>query len=91
MLVARRYVLSGRVQGVGFRYFAKEAAEIEGLSGWVANRPDGSVEVMAEGEASALRRFEARLRRGPAHAQVETFQADDDVPSARSHGFSIRS
>ena len=49
MLVARRFVVSGRVQGVGYRFFADEAARVEGLSGWIRNLPDGRVEAFAEG------------------------------------------
>ena len=90
MFVARRYVVSGRVQGVGFRYFAVEAARAEGLSGWVRNREDGAVEVHAEGDEPSLARFEGKLRRGPPLARVAKLDAADDVPSARSEGFVVR-
>jgi acylphosphatase len=50
MIVARRYVIAGRVQGVGFRYFAEAAAARAGVHGWVRNLPDGSVEAFVEGE-----------------------------------------
>lgn len=90
MRVARRYVLKGRVQGVGFRFFAERAAGAEGIHGWAANREDGAVEVFAEGEAEALVRFERKLRQGPPAALVEDVWADDDVPSGRSTGFAIR-
>ncbi|MEO8481998.1 MAG: acylphosphatase [Acidobacteriota bacterium] len=90
MRVARRYVLKGRVQGVGFRFFAERAAGSEGIHGWVSNRGDGAVEVLAEGEAEAMARFEQRLRQGPPAARVEDVQADDDVPSGRATGFMIR-
>ena len=56
--IARRYLVSGRVQGVGFRFFADAVAQREGLHGWVRNLPDGRVEALAEGEADALDRFE---------------------------------
>lgn len=90
MIVARRFVLKGRVQGVGFRYFAEEAARREGLAGWVANRDDGAVEVLAEGDQAAVRRFEAQLRRGPRSARVDDVQTFDDVPSGQAGGFYIR-
>ena len=54
MLIARRFVLSGRVQGVGFRFFVVEAAEVEGVQGWVRNLPDGSVEAAFEGDPEAV-------------------------------------
>ena len=53
MRIARRYVISGRVQGVGFRLFAEAEAAREGLHGWVQNLPDGRVEVSVEGEAES--------------------------------------
>ena len=90
MLVARRFVLTGRVQGVGFRYFAEEAAHVEGLIGWVRNRPDGAVEVFAEGDREAVFRFEAKLRRGPAGARLERVDVEDDMPTGRSGTFTIR-
>ena len=63
-------VLSGRVQGVGFRYFALRAAQRLNLHGWVRNLPDGSVELEAEGAREALERFADEMRRGPSAAQI---------------------
>jgi acylphosphatase len=91
MLVARRFRVTGRVQGVGYRYFAETAARAEGLSGWVQNQPDGSVEVVAEGDRESVDRFEAKLRRGPAGARVDGVQVDDDVPSGRAGEFVVSS
>jgi acylphosphatase len=90
MLVARRFVLRGHVQGVGFRFFAESAARVEGLSGWVQNQHDGSVEVFAEGDREAVDRFETKLRRGPARARIERIVVDDEAPSGQSRGFSVR-
>src|SRR5262245_798105 len=90
MLVARRFRLTGRVQGVGFRFFAEVAAQREGVTGWIENRPDGSVEVLAEGESDSLSRFEAKLRRGPACARVERVDVFEDVPAGRIGEFTIR-
>ena len=91
MLVARRFLVSGRVQGVGYRYFTQEAAMIEGLSGWVRNLADGSVEVFAEGEAEAVERFSRLLAQGPSLARVERVDVDEEPPSGRGGPFSVRS
>ncbi len=92
MLVARRLVIKGRVQGVGFRYFAEEMARREGVSGWVQNRPDGAVEAFLEGDREAVARVEAKLRHGPPSARVATVAADDEAPTGQAGtGFSIRS
>jgi acylphosphatase len=90
MRVARRYVIAGRVQGVGFRYFAEDAAAREGVDGWVLNRPDGRVEAYLEGDRDAVDRVESRLRRGPASAQVEHVEVEDRIPTGRTTGFSIK-
>jgi acylphosphatase len=90
MRVARRFVVSGRVQGVGFRYFALDAARRDGLQGYVTNRDDGSVEALAEGEADAVERFERALRRGPSRSRVEHVIVDDVTPEMASTGFNIR-
>jgi acylphosphatase len=90
MRVARRFQISGRVQGVGFRYFTQAAAGREGIHGWVRNLPDGRVEVWAEGEADAIERFERSVRHGPPGARVEHVDAEDDVPMGRETGFSVR-
>lgn len=71
MRLARRFLISGRVQGVGFRYFTQAAAAHAGLAGWVRNLPDGRVEAAAEGEPAALTAFEAQLRQGPPGSRVD--------------------
>ena len=90
MLAARRFLLSGRVQGVGFRYFALDAARREGLHGYVTNRADGTVEVVAEGDGEAIDRFERALRRGPSRSRVENVVIDELNPSQLRGGFDIR-
>jgi acylphosphatase len=90
MRVARRYVIAGRVQGVGFRWFTHDAAAREGVQGWVRNLADGSVEVVAEGEVTAVDRLEAAVRRGPASARVERFEVEEQPPAGRVTGFEIR-
>jgi acylphosphatase len=89
MLTGRRYVVSGRVQGVGFRFYARDAAARDGISGWVRNLPDGAVEIEAHGDYEALIRFERAIRRGPAGARVEDVRVDPAPPSERHHGFLI--
>jgi acylphosphatase len=89
MITGRRYVVSGRVQGVGFRFYARDAAAREGINGWVRNLPDGSVEIEAHGDYEALIRFERAIRRGPAGARVEDVLVDPAPPSERHHGFRI--
>jgi acylphosphatase len=90
MLVARRFRVSGRVQGVGFRFFAHEAARVEGVSGWVANLDDGRVDILIEGDAEAVERVERKIRRGPPAARVEGVEVRDEAPSGRYTGFEIR-
>jgi len=90
MLVARRYLISGRVQGVGFRYFVEEAARREGVSGYVRNLPDGRVEALVEGDADTVGRVEATLWRGPRRARVDAVTIDEIVPSGKATGFRIR-
>jgi acylphosphatase len=90
MRVARRFLIGGRVQGVGFRFFAETVASREGVHGWVRNLPDGCVEAVAEGEAEAVERFERAMRHGPRGARVERVEVDDRVPDGRETGFSIR-
>jgi acylphosphatase len=90
MRVARHILVSGRVQGVGFRYFTQSVAAREGIYGWVRNIPDGRVEIQAEGESEAMDRFEHRVRLGPPGASVERVDTDDLVPSHQNLGFLIR-
>jgi acylphosphatase len=90
MRVARRFVISGRVQGVGFRWFVQEAASREGVTGWVRNLPDGSVEAWVEGEEEAVTRVERAIRSGPRAAHVKHVDVDMEDPTGAHHGFSIR-
>jgi acylphosphatase len=90
MRIARRYLITGHVHGVGFRFFIESQAAIEGLNGWARNLHDGSVEVLFEGDAESVDRAEAKLRRGPAAARVEDVRVEDVPPSGRTTGFMIR-
>lgn len=74
------YLLRGRVQGVGFRWWAARTARELGLAGTVRNRRDGTVELHAEGPPAVLRRLEERLQVGPPAARVDALQ---EIPPAR--------
>lgn len=87
--IARRFVVSGRVQGVGFRWFVQDAATRAGATGWVRNLVDGSVEALVEGEADVVARVEAALRTGPRSARVDRVRIDDERPAGRFTSFSI--
>ena len=89
MRVGRRFIVTGRVQGVGFRYFTRDAAVREGVTGWVANRPDGCVEAYVEGESEAVIRVERAIRRGPPGARVETVEVDAEEPGGAYSRFDI--
>lgn len=84
-----RFRITGRVQGVGYRYFALTEANALGIAGYAKNLADGSVEVVAEGAPGAMQAFEARLREGPAFCRVEIV---DRAPLAArgDQGFHIR-
>jgi acylphosphatase len=90
MRIARRYLISGRVQGVGFRAFTEAQAAVEGLHGWVRNLPDGQVEVLFEGDRESVDRAEAKLRRGPGGARVEDVVVESVPPTGRAIGFTAR-
>ena len=89
MAVARRYIIGGRVQGVGFRMFAVDRAAVEGVQGHVRNLPDGRVEIVLEGDEESVDRVERALRSGPASARVESFDVEPIVPTGRQIGFTI--
>jgi acylphosphatase len=90
--VTTRFLVSGQVQGVGFRWFVARHARSLGLGGYARNLPDGRVEVVASGGAAeALAQLEELLRAGPAHAQVERLERQDDVDETVStRSFDIR-
>jgi acylphosphatase len=90
MRVARRFVISGRVQNVGFRYFTQNAAAREGVAGWVQNLPDGRVEAFVEGDEDAVTRVERAIRSGPPGARVDTVSVQDEEASGALKGFRIK-
>jgi acylphosphatase len=83
--------IEGIVQGVGFRYWTRREAQRLGLSGWVANQSDGSVETVAEGPRDALEAFVARVSVGPPGASVEDVDIRWRHASGEFEGFAIRS
>jgi acylphosphatase len=89
-MTARRYLVRGSVQGVGFRYFTQAAAVRAGVRGWVRNNPDGTVEIAAAGEADALARLEQEIRRGPRGARVDQVVVSDDTADTAHSEFAIR-
>jgi len=74
---ARRFVVRGRVQGVGFRWFVEREAHILGIAGWVRNNSDSSVEVLAQGTRDQLSGLRSRLQQGPRAARVDDVQESE--------------
>ncbi len=90
-LEAKTFRVRGRVQGVGFRWFVENAARQLDIAGWVRNRSDGSVEVLAQGSREQLFSLRAKLHEGPRAArvdEVEEFetQPQQDMKTFRSEG-----
>ncbi|PYX83639.1 MAG: acylphosphatase [Acidobacteria bacterium] len=86
---ARRFVVRGRVQGVGFRWFVEREAHMLGVAGWVRNNADGSVEVLAMGTREQLAGLRSRLREGPRAARVDDVQEADARPVSGLNTFRI--
>ena len=85
----KRVVAHGHVQGVFFRDSTRRRAGQEGVAGWVANRPDGAVEAVFEGDPEAVERLVAFMGEGPRGAEVERIDVEDEEPEGLS-GFEIR-
>ena len=82
---AARYIVRGRVQGVGFRWFVLRQAQQLGIHGWARNLDDGRVEVVADAQGEQLAKLETALRRGPSGARVDGVEKTDlshqmDIP-----------
>lgn len=88
-MTALRAVVRGRVQGVGFRWFAERNAQSLGIHGWVRNRPDGTVETLAEGEEKAVGEYLARLSRGPSGSRVDEVVVEEAAGEGLSE-FEVR-
>ena len=87
---ARRFVIRGRVQGVGFRWFVEREAHILGITGWVRNNDDGSVEVLAVGAPEKLAELRLQLRAGPRAARVDDLEESEAQPVAGLDSFQVR-
>jgi acylphosphatase len=88
-MIRRRVIVRGLVQGVFFRDSTRRLAQRHDVSGWVANRADGAVEAVFEGEADAVERLVAFSRKGPRGAQVESADVTEEEPEGLS-GFAVR-
>lgn len=87
---ARRFLVRGRVQGVGFRWFVEREAHILQIAGWVRNNPDGTVEVLAQGTRDQLSGLRSRLQEGPRASRVDDVEVSDAEPIAGLSSFQIR-
>jgi acylphosphatase len=86
---ARRFIVRGRVQGVGFRWFVEREAHILAIAGWVRNNSDGSVEVLAQGTRDQLSGLRSRLREGPRAARVDNVEESEARVTASTGSFRI--
>ena len=90
MTIARHLRVTGHVQGVFFRVWAQGQARELGVSGWIRNCPDGSVEAHVTGEEDCVTRMIERMRRGPANARVDDVEVEEAEPGEDSHRFEVR-
>jgi len=88
-MIRRHVIVRGLVQGVFFRDSTRRLAQRHGVAGWVANRADGAVEAVFEGEADAVERLIAFSREGPRGAQIESAEVTEEEPQGLS-GFAVR-
>lgn len=90
MIIARRALFEGRVQGVGFRFTTRQIANSYEVTGWVRNLPDGRVEVEANGEASEVEAFLQGIQNGPLGSNIRKTSVEEIMPEAGLKGFKIR-
>jgi len=83
-------IVHGRVQGVNFRYYTVRTAQRLGLTGWVANRWEGTVETVSEGRREALNEFRAFLHRGPPSSVVQRVDVEWETPTGEFERFGVR-
>ncbi len=90
--ITKHVIISGRVQGVGFRYFTKKSAESLGVSGWVKNLRSGDVEAVLQGSSESIDEMMNRLEAGPTTARVDEIKELEDKPNAqqRVNGFNVK-
>ncbi|MFA5161520.1 MAG: acylphosphatase [Elusimicrobiales bacterium] len=89
LVLRRRYVARGLVQGIGYRWFVSDAADKLAVTGWVRNLPDGAVEIEAQSDSKTLSGFEAELRCGHPAAKVRALQAQEMPPAEGEKNFRI--
>ena len=89
-LTARQFLVRGRVQGVGFRWFVEREARILQIAGWVRNNPDSTVEVFAQGTSDQLSGLHQRLREGPRASRVDEVEIAEVEPAPGLASFQIR-
>jgi acylphosphatase len=87
---ARCFLVRGRVQGVGFRWFVEREAHILKIAGWVRNNPDGTVEILAQGTRDQLAGLHSRLREGPRAARIDGVEVSEAEPVAGLNSFQVR-
>jgi acylphosphatase len=87
---ARRYIVRGRVQGVGFRWFVEREARTLGLTGWVRNNEDSTVELLAAGDAEKLASLKARLEEGPRASRVDAVDEFEATSADAGNSFQIQ-
>ncbi|WP_315760185.1 acylphosphatase [Sphingomonas sp. Y38-1Y] len=90
VMATQRLIVSGRVQGVGYRDYAVRQAKALGVTGWVRNTRDGRVEMLASGEDDALGRFVDACRSGPTLARVDAIDAHPGEEERSAKGFTKR-
>ncbi|MGC2235411.1 MAG: acylphosphatase [Pyrinomonadaceae bacterium] len=89
MKIARKFIISGIVQGVGFRFFTQRSAARHQVRGYVRNLEDGRVEALAEGSAKAVQEFLEDITAGPGYAKVEDIEETVLEPSGLYSAFLI--
>src|SRR5450755_3598912 len=87
---SRRFLVRGRVQGVGFRWFVEREAHLLQIAGWVRNNPDSSVEVLAMGTREQLVELRSRLQQGPRAARIDDVEESEAEPVAGLNSFQVR-
>jgi len=89
-MIYRRMLIHGRVQGVGFRWFTRQRAELLGLRGWVRNLPDRTVECLAAGDADTVSLFINMLKQGPALSRVDRIDILEEEAQPLHSSFQLR-
>ncbi|NQU41644.1 acylphosphatase [bacterium] len=86
----KHVIVHGYVQGVGFRFFTTRQAEYAGVTGWVRNRRDGTVELEAQGDPASLESFLESVRKGPGGGEVSDMDIETIPESDQDQGFEVR-